>query len=80
MDDSGFLRTPDKLLESFGTRAHRSEVFETMMGACGPLNSGGSATVANSSFSDVALVMLEMFEVVATSFFYVAVHTFRLLH
>jgi len=37
-------RTPDRLLESFGTRARRSEVFETMMGACGPLNSGGSDT------------------------------------
>ena len=44
MDDSGFPRTPERLLESFGTRARRSEVFETMMGACGPLNSGGSAT------------------------------------
>ena len=44
MDDSGFPRTPDRLLESFGTRALRSEVLETMMGACGPLNSGGSAT------------------------------------
>ena len=47
MDDSGFPRTPDRLLESFGTRARRSEVFETMMGACGPLNSGGSATIFN---------------------------------
>jgi len=37
-------RIHDRLLESFGTRARRSEVFETMMGACGPLNSGGSAT------------------------------------
>ena len=37
-------RAPDRLLESFGTHARRSEVFETMMGACGPLNSGGSAT------------------------------------
>jgi hypothetical protein len=37
-------RAPDRLLESFGTRALRSEVFETMMGACGPFNSGGSAT------------------------------------
>ena len=44
MDDSGFPRTPDRLLESFGTRARRSEVFGTMMCACGPLNSGGSAT------------------------------------
>ena len=44
MDDSGFPRTPDRLLESFGTRARRSEVFVTMMCACGPLNSGGSAT------------------------------------
>ena len=44
VDDSGFPRTPDRLLESFETRARRSEVFETMMGACGPLNSGGSAT------------------------------------
>ena len=44
MDDSGFPRTPDTFLESFGTRARRSEVFETMMGACGPLDSGGSAT------------------------------------
>jgi len=34
-------RAPDRLLESFGTRARRSEVFETMIGACGPINSGG---------------------------------------
>ena len=47
VDDSGFPRTPDRLLESFGTRARRSEVFGTMMGACGPLNSGGSATVVH---------------------------------
>ena len=38
-------RAPDRLLESFGTRARRSEVFEIMMGACGPINSGGSATI-----------------------------------
>ena len=44
MDDSGFPRTSDRLFESFGTRARRSEVFEAMMGAGGPLNSGGSAT------------------------------------
>ena len=44
MDDSGFPRTPDRLPESFGTRARRSEVFEIMMSAGGPLNSGGSAT------------------------------------
>ena len=37
-------RAPDRLLESFGTRAPRSKIFETMMGACGPINSGGSAT------------------------------------
>jgi len=45
VDDSGLPRTPDRLLESFGTRARRSEVFGTMMCACGPLNSGGSATL-----------------------------------
>ena len=45
MDDSGFPRTPDRLLESFGTHARRSEVFGTMMGACEPLNLGGSATI-----------------------------------
>jgi len=43
VDDSGVPRTPDRFLESFGTRARRSEVFETKMGACGPLNLGGSA-------------------------------------
>ena len=42
MDDSGFPRTPDRLLEPFGTRARRSEIFETMMDACGPLNSRSS--------------------------------------
>ena len=40
-------RAPDRRLESFGTRARRSEIFEIMMSACGPLNSGGSATPIN---------------------------------
>jgi len=47
-------RAPDRLLESFGTRARRSEVFETMMGACGPINSEGSATEwYQSSYMDL---------------------------
>ena len=63
MDDSGFPRTFDRLLESFGTRACRSEVFETMMGAGGPLNSGGSATASFTkksltSFSGPSIHML----------------------
>jgi hypothetical protein len=44
MDNSGFPRTPDRLLMLSGSRAQQSEVVETMTGACGPYNLGGSAT------------------------------------
>jgi hypothetical protein len=44
MDDSGFPRTPDRLLILSGSRAQQSEVVETTIGVCGPYNLGGSAT------------------------------------
>ena len=50
-------RASDRLLESFGTRARRSEVFETMMGACGPINSGGSATCFHNRLSVVIAIL-----------------------
>jgi hypothetical protein len=45
MDDLGFPRTPDRLLMLYGSRAQQSEVIETMTGACGPYNLGGSVTL-----------------------------------
>ena len=45
MDDSGFLRTPDRLPKLSGSRVQQSEVIRTMIGARGPYNLGGSATV-----------------------------------
>jgi hypothetical protein len=47
VDDSGFPRTPNRLLMLSGSRAQQSEVVETMIGACGPYNLGGSATGPN---------------------------------
>jgi hypothetical protein len=44
VDDSGFLRTPDRLLMLSGSHAQQSEVIETMTGACGTYNLGGSTT------------------------------------
>ena len=44
VDDSGFLRTPDRLSELCGLCVLLSEVYETMTGTCGPYNLGGSAT------------------------------------
>jgi hypothetical protein len=38
VDDSGFPRTPDKLLMLSGSHAQQSEVVETMTGAYGPYN------------------------------------------
>jgi len=43
VDDSGFPRKPDRLLELCGLCVLLSEVCETMMGTCGPYNLGGSA-------------------------------------
>ena len=40
----GSLRTPDRLPELSGSRVQQSEVFRTMIGACGPYNMGGSTT------------------------------------
>jgi hypothetical protein len=42
VDDSGFPRTHDRFLMLSGSRAQQSEVVETMTGACGPYNLGGS--------------------------------------
>jgi hypothetical protein len=44
MDDSGFLRTPDRLLKFCGTHVWLLEVFKTMTSICGPYYLGGSAT------------------------------------
>jgi hypothetical protein len=44
MNDSGFPRTPDRLLMLSGFHAQQSEVVETMTDACGPYNLGDSAT------------------------------------
>jgi hypothetical protein len=44
VDDSGFPRTPDRLLLLSGSRAQQSKVVESMTGARGPYNLGGSAT------------------------------------
>jgi hypothetical protein len=51
MDDSGFPRTPDKLLMLSGSYAQQSEVVETMTGVCGPYNLGGSATAADPTMA-----------------------------
>jgi hypothetical protein len=45
VDDSGFPRTPDRLLKFCDTHIWLLEVFKTMMSTCGPYNLGGSATV-----------------------------------
>ena len=44
MDDSGFLRTPDRPVKLLGTRVRYQRSIETMIDACGPNFSGGSAT------------------------------------
>jgi hypothetical protein len=44
VDDLGFPRKPDRLLVLSSSHAQQSEVVETMTGACGPYNLGGSAT------------------------------------
>jgi hypothetical protein len=44
MDDSGSLRTPDKLLKFCGTRVWWLKVFKTITSTCGPCYLGGSAT------------------------------------
>jgi hypothetical protein len=45
MDDSGFPRTPDRLLNFCGTHVWWLEVFKTITSTCGPYYLGGSATV-----------------------------------
>ena len=44
MDDSGFLRTPDRPVELLGTRVRYPRSVKTTIGACGPNSLGGSAT------------------------------------
>ena len=44
VDDSGFPRTPDRIPELCGLCVQQSEVWETMIGARGPYNLGGSTT------------------------------------
>jgi hypothetical protein len=48
MDDSGFPRTPDRLLKFYGTHVWLLEVFKTMTSIGGPYNLRGSATRARS--------------------------------
>jgi hypothetical protein len=45
VDDSGFLRTPDRLFKFCGTHVWLLEVFKTMTSTCGSYNLGGSATI-----------------------------------
>jgi hypothetical protein len=47
VDDSGLLRTPDRLSEFCDLHVQLSEVWKTMIGTCGPYDSGGSATHRN---------------------------------
>jgi meiotically up-regulated gene 157 (Mug157) protein len=44
MDDSGFPRTPDRLLKFCGTHVWWLEVFKTITSTCGPYYLGGSTT------------------------------------
>jgi hypothetical protein len=44
VDDSGFPRTPDRLLNLCGTHVWWLEVFNTITSTCGPYYLGGSAT------------------------------------
>ena len=44
MDDSGFLEDTGRLLGLSGSHVQLSKVWKTMMGTCGPYNSGSSAT------------------------------------
>ena len=44
MDDSGFLRTPDRPVELLGTHVRYLRSIKTMIGARGPNFLGGSAT------------------------------------
>jgi hypothetical protein len=46
VDDSGFLRTPDRLLKLCGTNVWWLEVFKTITSTCGSYYLGGSATCA----------------------------------
>ena len=45
VDDSGFLRTPDRPVELLGTRVRYPRSVKTMIGARGP-NSLGGSTIA----------------------------------
>jgi hypothetical protein len=44
VDDSGFSRTPDRLLKFYDTYVWWLEVFKTITSTCGPYYLGGSAT------------------------------------
>ena len=44
MDDSGFPRTPDRLVKLLGTRVRYQRSVETMIDARGPNYLGGFAT------------------------------------
>ena len=48
VDDSGFLRTPNRPVELLGTRERYLRSVKTMIGACGPDSLGGSATTGAS--------------------------------
>jgi hypothetical protein len=48
VDDSGFSRTPDRLLKFYGTHVWLLEVFKTITSTCGPYYLGGSPQVVST--------------------------------
>jgi hypothetical protein len=56
VDDSGFPRTPDRLLKFCGTRVQWLEVFKTITSTCGLYYLGGSATVTCAQSQDLCSV------------------------
>jgi hypothetical protein len=49
VDDSGFLRTPDRLLKFHGTHVWWLEVLKMITSTCGPYYLGGSTTLNPST-------------------------------
>jgi hypothetical protein len=56
VDDSGFPRTPDRLLKFCGTRVQWLKVFKTITGTCGPYYLGGSATHVGSTHAVISTI------------------------
>ena len=53
VEDSGFLRTPNRPVELLGTRVRYPRSVKTTIGACGPDSLGGSAIVSELGLSFV---------------------------